>query len=353
MPQHINNTVRTSPSSEYSNVDPIPQRQRIIVVTGATGGIGRSTVQALLDEHHQSLQSGHSQSFVLILQGYRRIQELNDWAETIQDPKFRIVTVSANLANPDERREFLDQVMRICQTENSTATHDMNGNLPTKSRANIKTKRTKRKITTNAKVQPPKITRSDNTSELLATDSPTPHFGLTVPDALVCAAGIDLMSQVNHSLVFEQRLQRAIDLDLMATIDLSRALGAQMRSNGRGVIVTLGWDGVSRGMPGETAQIYSIVKGAIVAFSRSLAQELAPEVRVCSVSPGWIATSWGTQASAVMRRRGANESLTRRWGQPDEVGSLIRFLLSNDAAFINATDIPINGGYRIPRNNEY
>ena len=99
-------------------------------------------------------------------------------------------------------------------------------------------------------------------------------------------------------------------------------------------------------MGGETAELYAAAKGAVMAFTRSLAQSLAPEVRVNCVAPGWIKTAWGQRASERWQDRAQRESLLRRWGTPEEVAAAVRFLVSPAAAFITAEVINVNGGYR-------
>lgn len=164
-------------------------------------------------------------------------------------------------------------------------------------------------------------------------------------DLLVHAAGVDLMSEPVRGLSFEEKLSRLWNLDVLAAVQLGRNFGETMKKQGRGSLVFFSWDGVQRGMEGDTAQLYGAAKGAVLGFTRSLAQSLAPEVRVNCVSPGWIATTWGEKASEAARNRGAGESLTGRWGTPDEVASAVLFLASDAAAYVNGQNLTLNGGF--------
>ncbi len=89
---------------------------------------------------------------------------------------------------------------------------------------------------------------------------------------------------------------------------------------------------------------YSASKGALLSLTRSLARELGPETRVNAVSPGVIDTP---MASDLIRLRGeasVAQTPLKRVGQPGEVASVIRFLCSRDASFVNGETIHVNGG---------
>ena len=172
----------------------------------------------------------------------------------------------------------------------------------------------------------------------------------TYPNAesvsFVFAAGADLMTPAMKSLPFEERARRAAELDLFAPITLARRF-ADWRTGRRvgGAVLFFSWDGAFRGMEGETAQIYALTKGGLAAFAQSFAQDQAGRMRVLTISPGWIATAWGKQASDAADRRVRRESLSGRWGTPEEVADLAAFLLSDRANYLNAVNIPINGGF--------
>lgn len=157
-------------------------------------------------------------------------------------------------------------------------------------------------------------------------------------------AGADVLTGEAAHWTFEHKLQALWLLDVTATIRLSRLAGSRMKAAGGGTVLNVGWDGADRGMAGDSGQLFSAAKGAVMAFTRSLAQSLAPEVRVNCVAPGWIQTAWGQHASDSWQRRAAQESLVGRWGLPDDVAQAALFLVSPAAAFINGQVIHINGG---------
>jgi len=111
-------------------------------------------------------------------------------------------------------------------------------------------------------------------------------------DILINAAGLDLMSPALSSLPFEQKLQLILQTDVFTPILLSRMIGNRMQEQRGGTIFFLGWNGIDYGWRGETAQLYGAAKGALLGFSRSLAEDFAPDVLVRCLSLGWIRTRW-------------------------------------------------------------
>jgi 3-oxoacyl-[acyl-carrier protein] reductase len=111
-----------------------------------------------------------------------------------------------------------------------------------------------------------------------------------------------------------------------------------------GVILNMGWDQAVSGQAGDGGEMFSAAKGAIMAFSCSLAKSLAPKVRVNCLAPGWICTAWGQSTSEFWDRRARGESLLNRWGTPEDVARVARFLASPAGAFVNGQIVPVNGG---------
>ena len=92
--------------------------------------------------------------------------------------------------------------------------------------------------------------------------------------------------------------------------------------------------------------IYSAAKGGMLSLVRSLADRLAQDdVRINSVSPGYVKTPMMAPAvAAVPEGHFEKRVLLSRMGEPSEIGRVVRFLLSNEASYMTASEIIVDGG---------
>ena len=183
-------------------------------------------------------------------------------------------------------------------------------------------------------------------------------------DAWIHLAGADVLTGEARGWSFDRKLETLWRTDVVGTLITTREVGRRMAADRRtGVaseentadanrplptIVTVGWDQTAHGMAGDAGEMFGAIKGAVTAFSLSLARSLAPHVRVVNVAPGWIRTAWGTTADPYWERRAREESLLGRWGSVDDVAGTIAFLVSPAAGFLTGQVVPINGGFRHP-----
>ncbi len=163
-------------------------------------------------------------------------------------------------------------------------------------------------------------------------------------DIWVNNAGADLLTGPGARLNYAEKLNRLWQVDVEGTVFFSRAILEKMKRQGSGAILTIGWDQADRGMDGDSAELFSTAKNAIMGFSRSLAVNAAPEVRVNCISPGWIQTAWGEQVRTEWQERVIRETPLKRWGKPEDLARLARFLVSDEASYITGQVINANGG---------
>ena len=167
-------------------------------------------------------------------------------------------------------------------------------------------------------------------------------------DIWVNNAGADVLTGDAANWPFERKLTALWTVDVRATMMLSRLVGMRMKERATGTIINLGWDQATVGMEGDSGEMFAAAKGAVMAFTRSLARTLAPEVRVNCVAPGWIRTKWSDSASDYWDRRARYEALVGRWGTSEDVAAAVLFLASPAAEFITGTVLPVNGGFAGP-----
>jgi 3-oxoacyl-[acyl-carrier protein] reductase len=164
-------------------------------------------------------------------------------------------------------------------------------------------------------------------------------------DVWVNNAGVDVLTGDAAAWDWERKLDALLAVDLKGTVACSYAAGDIMRSQARGgTIVNMSWDHVTTGMAGDDPQLFSAVKGGVLAFSKSLARALAPEVRVNVLSPGWIETGFGEQVDREFHDSVAQDTPLGRWGRPQDVADAALYLASAEAAFVTGQAINVNGG---------
>ena len=163
-------------------------------------------------------------------------------------------------------------------------------------------------------------------------------------DIWVNNAGADTLTGAAARLSFEEKLAELLAVDVRATMLLAREAGQRMKATGVGVILNMGWDQAETGMEGDSGQLFGAAKAAVMAFTRSLALTLAPQVRVNCLAPGWIRTAWAEQASDRWQQRAVHEAPLGRWGTPEDVARVARFLCSTSAEFITGQVVRVDGG---------
>lgn len=120
-----------------------------------------------------------------------------------------------------------------------------------------------------------------------------------------------------------------------------------LKKQGGGAIVNM--SSISSQIAQPNRWTYNAAKGAVAQLTRCMAMDLAPEIRVNTVSPGWIWTREVDKAANFDRGKWGpvwgKFHLLRRLGEDFEVASAVTFLLSDEASFITGTDLFVDGGY--------
>jgi len=180
---------------------------------------------------------------------------------------------------------------------------------------------------------------SDESAVARAFDATAETFGGL--DVLVNNAGITILKSFEASTLEEWDRTLRVNLRSMF-LTCQRALPL-LRCSEAGAIVNVASMAALRFTVPHVP--YAASKGGVVAFTRDLAVELAPDgIRVNAVSPGPIATAiLGSLSDAQLAAAGLR-FLLGRIGRPEEVAEAVAFLASDRAAYITGTNLPVTGG---------
>jgi 3-oxoacyl-[acyl-carrier protein] reductase len=163
-------------------------------------------------------------------------------------------------------------------------------------------------------------------------------------DVWINNAGADILTGEAGRASRLQKLDLVLGVDVRGTVLACWAAVGMMRNQGGGSIINMAWDHVDQGMEGENPGIYSVAKGAVASFSRSLARDVAPDIRVNILAPGFIETAFGEEANPKFRRKVIDMTPLGRWGKPEDVAGAALFLASDDSAFLTGQMVMVNGG---------
>jgi NAD(P)-dependent dehydrogenase (short-subunit alcohol dehydrogenase family) len=185
---------------------------------------------------------------------------------------------------------------------------------------------------------------ADDTNVRQMVDAAVRAFGRI--DALVTSAGIErAVAAVDMTVT---QFEEVLRVNLTGTFLCAAAVARYMCEADRGgTIVTVS---SALAFSGRTkAAQYSASKAGVVALTKSLAIEWGPhDSRVNCVAPGLIATPITSEYPQAYQNEYAQRTPLRRIGTPEDVGRVIRFLLSDDAAYVTGQTVVVNGGFLMP-----
>ncbi|WP_054033049.1 SDR family NAD(P)-dependent oxidoreductase [Desulfatitalea tepidiphila] len=182
----------------------------------------------------------------------------------------------------------------------------------------------------------------------------------TISRSIACFGSIDiLINNAGGSLgvpkvpidqVDEQDWDRVVNLNLKGTFLCTRAAAGHMKKAGRGKIVNL--SSITARVGGQLTPVHYVsAKGAIIAFTRHVAQELGPHgINVNAVAPGIVLSGerlekmWYERKTEQERSDYLKQVPLRRLGSPEEIAQAVLYLSSPAADLITGVTLDINGG---------
>jgi 3-oxoacyl-[acyl-carrier protein] reductase len=160
-------------------------------------------------------------------------------------------------------------------------------------------------------------------------------------DALVNNAGVTRDTLIAR--MSDEDWEVVVDTNLRGTFNTCRAVARKMLRRKTGSIVNLSSVVGVHGNPGQAN--YAASKAGIIGLTKALARELGSRgVRVNAIAPGYIATELTDVLNERQRVLILQNTPLGRLGEPDDVAGAVRFLCSDEAAFITGEVLLVDGG---------
>ena len=143
--------------------------------------------------------------------------------------------------------------------------------------------------------------------------------------------------------ITEETWDSSINVHLRPLAFLVQKLYQDFASNPDSAIVTIA--SINATLGNTVNPIYSAAKGGMLSLVRSLADRVAQDgIRINSVSPGQIQTPMISPEIQAASDLFSKRILLQRLGEPEEIGRVVRFLLSKEASYITASEVVVDGG---------
>ncbi|MDR0836069.1 MAG: 3-oxoacyl-ACP reductase FabG [Tannerella sp.] len=181
-----------------------------------------------------------------------------------------------------------------------------------------------------------------NVSDKEAVDEALEQWTENHPDDYIAILVNNAGIRRDALMIFMQDEQwhNVLDISLNGFFYVTRRVLKNMLTKRNGRIINIVSLSGLKAMPGQTN--YSAAKAAVIAATKALAQEVAPrKVTVNAVAPGFIATDMTKDLNEDELKKTIPAG---RFGKPEEVASLVGFLVSDKASYITGEVISINGG---------
>ncbi len=160
-------------------------------------------------------------------------------------------------------------------------------------------------------------------------------------EVLVANAGINddkLLLQMD-----EESFARVLDTNLVGTFRVVRRALPKMLRQRKGRIILISSVVALSGAAGQAN--YAASKAGLIGFARSLAREIGSRsITVNVVAPGFIETDMTARLNDERRADVLAQVPLKRFGMPDEVAGVVRWLASEDAAYVTGSVVPVDGG---------
>jgi NAD(P)-dependent dehydrogenase (short-subunit alcohol dehydrogenase family) len=141
------------------------------------------------------------------------------------------------------------------------------------------------------------------------------------------------------------------EVNVVAMVMAIKHLSPYLKANSPSTVVNMSSISAQIGTTGYAA--YVSTKGAVDSLTKALALELAPQIRVNAVAPGWIETPFTvaglnlSEDPVAYRKQAEQMHALNRVGTPDEIAKVIYFLATEESSFMTGSIVVADGGYLI------
>lgn len=162
-------------------------------------------------------------------------------------------------------------------------------------------------------------------------------------DILVNNAGIAIDTLLEDKT--KDNFIKTLEINTIAPFLLSKKIGIKMKENKYGNIVNISsTNGIDTIYP-ESID-YDASKAALISVGNNMADYLAPYVRVNTVCPGWVNTRMTNDLDDGYRETEEEKILLGRFAETEEIATVVKFLISDEASYINKSVIRVDGGFK-------
>lgn len=160
-------------------------------------------------------------------------------------------------------------------------------------------------------------------------------------DVLINNAAIAIDNDYN--LKTYEEFKKVIDINLVGTYYLTKLLSKKINNFGS-ILFISSTNGIDT--PYVESIDYDASKSGIISLMHNFASYLAPNIRVNTLAPGWIDTPMNKNLSTDFKTSEEEKILLKRFASTKEIANVVKFLISDDASYINDTVIRVDGGIK-------
>lgn len=162
-------------------------------------------------------------------------------------------------------------------------------------------------------------------------------------DVLVNNAGIVFDIPFKNKTV--EQWKRILDVNLVGTFLCTKYVAEEMDKQKSGNIINISSTNGIDTYNSESVD-YDVSKAGVNIFTKCMAEELAPNIRINCVAPGWVDTDINKDLPKDYVKEEKKRICLKRFGKPEEIANVVLFLASDESSFMTGSIVVVDGGYK-------